>query len=360
MSRITIDARKLADFGIGTYIRGLLGGLAEQDGDNDYTIFAPVAQRHLLPTLPARWRWIDDATSGYSLREQLFVGRRLRATAPDLVHEPHYVLPPGTPSPAVLTVHDLIHLSHPELLPHAAARLYARWLMRRAVRRAARLITVSAASAAALERHLGVPRERITVIWNGVDDAFRRPLPAAELAARLSERDLEPGYLLFAGNPKPHKNLDRLLAAFRAVDEPEARLVLIGGTGAPAGDPRVRALGRMPDEVLPALFQGARALLFPSLVEGFGLPVAEAMASGTAVLAAEIPAVVEIAQGAAELIDPRDVGGWSAAIARLLRDPEHAARLAEAGRSRAGAFRWQEVARRTLELYREILAGARR
>lgn len=359
MTTIAIDARKLADFGIGTYLRGLIGGLAAIDAESRYVLLAPREQREQLADLPANFAWIDEASPGYSLREQLTLSRRLDEISPDLFHAPHYVLPALTPARTIVTIHDLIHLVHPEFLPHPLALPYARFMLRRAARRARRIVTVSQATAHDLSARLGVAAERIVVAWNGVDDRFRAPVAASELARRLGALGLEAGYLLFVGNPKPHKNLERLRAAFAAVAAPGATLVIAGGAARPshaAPDRRIVELGRVSVNDLPFLYRGAAALLFPSLYEGFGLPVAEAMAAGTPVIASSTAAVAEVAGEAALLVDPLDVAGWSAAIARLLAEPELGRALAARGRERAESFRWEHTARRTLEAYRAVLA----
>ncbi|MEO7794663.1 MAG: glycosyltransferase family 1 protein, partial [Thermoanaerobaculia bacterium] len=368
-STIAIDARKLADFGIGTYLRGLLGALGRLDRESRYLLLAPRAGRELVPDLPQNFHWVEEDAPGYSLREQWSVGQQLVHHRPDLFHSPHYVLPLRTPMRVVVTIHDLIHLVFPEFLPGRLALPYARYFLRRAVRRADRILTVSAATAADLEHRLGVPPSRIDVIWNGVDDAFRRRLGAAELATELGQLGLVPGYFLSLGNPKPHKNLERVVRAFARLPADGPRLVI---AGAPEGSEstdeiaawaqelhlkeRLVRIGRIASERLPALVQGAVALVFPSLYEGFGLPLVEAMASGTPVVASTTPALVEIAGGAAELVDPLDVGAIADGLARLAGDPGPRLELAQAGLARSEAFRWESTAEKTLAVYRRVLS----
>ena len=140
---IAVDARKLADFGIGTYLRGLLGALGRLDSESLYLLLAPRAARDLLPGVPGNFSWIEEDAPGYSLREQWSIGRHLARQQPDLFHSPHYVLPARTRARVVVTIHDLIHLLFPEFLPHPLAVHYARFLLRRAVCRAERIVTVS-------------------------------------------------------------------------------------------------------------------------------------------------------------------------------------------------------------------------
>ena len=367
---IAVDARKLADFGIGTYLRGLLGALGRIDSESRYLLLAPAGARELLPGLPANFSWIEEDAPGYSLREQWSIGQHLARHRPDLFHSPHYVLPLRTPTKVVVTIHDLIHLLFPEFLPHPLALPYARLLLRRAVRRADRILTVSAATASDLERHLGVARERIDVVWNGVDDAFRRRREPAGLAPELDGLGLAPGYFLFLGNPKPHKNLERVVRAFARLPPDGRRLVVAGAADTAdaaaihlwarelALGERLIVLGRIAQDRLPALVQGALALVFPSLYEGFGLPLVEAMAAGTPVIASTTPALVEIAGGAAELVDPLDVGAIAGAMALLAADPGRCSALGRAGLERADAFRWESTAAGTLAVYQRVLAGA--
>lgn len=367
MTRIAIDARKLGDFGIGSYVEGLIRGYATLDSTTEFLLLAPRERHADLGELPANFRWIDERAPAYSLSEQLGMGRRLAALAPDLFHSPHYVLPAGLRTRVVVTVHDLIHLLFPEFLPHPLAHWYARFMLRRAVRRGDRILTGTAAAAEDLARHLAADRGKLRVVAHGVDERFRQPIPPAQLAARLARFGLTPGYLLAVGNPKPHKNLAGALAAFAAAGPEVAdRLVLLGGARldrpplaavirALGLGERVAAPGRVAPEELPAFYQGAALLLLPSLYEGFGLPVAEAMASGTPVVASTTPAVAEVAGDAAELVDPRDIPALAERLRRLAADPARRAELARRGRARADRWRWETSARQTLAVYREAM-----
>ena len=195
----------------------------------------------------------------------------------DLFHATHYVLPYGLPCPAVVTVHDLIHLARPEQLPGVLARLYARLLLRRAARRARRLLTVSTATARDLERRLGVDPERIEVVPNGVDPVFFADPGAGVTAATLAAHGLRSPYLLFLGNPKPHKNLPRLLAAYARLDPATSPpLVLAGARPAELEALQAAARRRARQRVICPVTRrrrysvtGATLFLFPSLHEGW-------------------------------------------------------------------------------------------
>lgn len=366
---IGIDARKLGDFGIGTYVQGLLGGLARLDPQNRFVVFVRRAGEPLLPPLPANFEVLRAEAPGYSLRELIGLSWSLRRRPLDLYHATHYSLPAALPAASVVTVHDLIHLLFPEHLPGRLALLYARLMLGRAARLTRRVIAVSQATSIDLQRELGLAEARIDVVPNGLDAAFLRPVGASELGARLASLGLVRPYLLFLGNPKPHKNLARLLAAYRRLvdrgDDPP-RLVLAGARDREQAElvaeslrcnlgERIEVLGHVPAADLPALLQGATLFLFPSLYEGFGLPVLEAMATGTAVLASDVPALRELTGGCAYLVDPLDVEALAEGIAHCLADTPRRESLAARGHERARSFSWDRTARQTLEVYARAL-----
>jgi glycosyltransferase involved in cell wall biosynthesis len=335
--RIGIDARKLADFGIGTYIRGLLHGLAELgDGQERYVVFAPPAAHALIPELFER---VALDAPHYSLRELIVVGRAAERARLDLFHAPHYVVP-VTRVPIAVTIHDLIHLHQPHGNPFAP--LYARTMLRRAVRRARRVLTVSQAVAREVAAELGATK--ITVTPNGIDhEVFRPEGPHA------SGR-----YFLFAGNDKPHKNVARLVEAFSRVRRHGVQLVLAGGDFARyTGVEGVLAAGfvKTPAE-LAALMRGAVAVVQPSLEEGFGLPAAEAMACGTAVITSNAASLVEVTGDGALHVDATDAGAIAQAMGRMLDDETLRAALAQRGVERALELTWRRCAELTRAAYR--------
>jgi glycosyltransferase involved in cell wall biosynthesis len=321
--RVVIDGRKIADYGIGTYIRGLLAGLLELGGSDEYLVLAPESARKLIPFEHV----VFDAPK-YSLRELFAVGRAVRALKADVFHAPHYVVP-VTDTPTVVTIHDLIHLR----LRNPVKRAYARTMMRRALRH--HVITVSHAVADDIQATFG--GDAPAVAPNGIDARFTPDGPRA------------PGrYVLYAGNDKPHKNVETLVAACERAHEP---LIL---AGAPFERFRGRATlaGHTTDDELAALYRGAIALVMPSLDEGFGLPAAEAMACGTAVITSNAPALVEVTADAALHVDARDVGGFADAIARVASDAALREQLARRGVERATNFTWPKCAELTRAAYR--------
>ena len=332
--RIGIDARKIADFGIGTYIRGLLRELA-RDAADTYVAFAP---QRLAQFIPAGVEHAIVDAPHYSMRELLILGRAIDRADLDLFHAPHYVVP-FTSVPFVVTVHDLIHLRK----PNPIARIYARQMIGRAVRQSRRVLTVSEAVKGEIVSAFGCADDHVLVTPNGVG----APFSAAGKAA-------EGRYFLYVGNDKAHKNVEVLVEAFSRIEN--ASLVLTGAAfDRFKSRERVVITGFVDDDELAALYRGAIALVMPSREEGFGLPALEAMASGCAVITSNAPALVEITGDAALHVEP-NAASLADAMTRMASDESLRSALASRGIARAKHFTWTRCAELTRGVFRAAIA----
>jgi glycosyltransferase involved in cell wall biosynthesis len=373
---IGVDARKLRDFGIGSHIRSLLGAMGETPDSERFRfrIYVRREDREVLPVLPAHFEAVDESARGYSLAEMTGFAWRLFRDRLDLFHATHYVLPPLLQSRAVVTIHDIIHLLYPQFLPSRAAHVYARFMIHRALTRADRIITVSYNSKRDLIDYFGIPGGRTEVIYNGVSSRFRADLPVAERNRVREKLGLTGPYMLFLGGEKPHKNVQNVVRAFaearRRTSLPHS-LVLAGPMPKNEGrlwnlisaldlGPSIVKTGIVAEEDLPPLYAGAQAFLYPTLYEGFGLPVIEAMACGTPVLTSSTSALQEIAGGYAYLVDPMDVDAIAAGIVVLATDEKVRNDFCELGKKRALDFSWSKAAEKTLAVYASALGGPRK
>lgn len=282
----------------------------------------------------------------------------------DVVHGTNFWVPPLRRRNAIVTVHDLTFWIYPELCTPQVQRY--RWIVPRVLRRCALVLVPSATVRMQLAAELHFPAERIAVTPEGVRGTFKGAAPDEGLARRLG---IPGGYVLFAGTQEPRKNLDRLLEAFARVPEPGLRLVIAGPPGwgsvdLPAVarrlgiDGRVDFCGYLSDRDLGALMAGARAFVFPSIYEGFGLPPLEAMAAGIPVVAARAGALPEVLGDAPFWCEPEDVDSIAAAILRAVSDELARAAAVEAGRAQAARYDWDVTARLTLEAYVRVMQGA--
>lgn len=369
--RIALDARKLHDFGIGTYVRNLVSEYARQPGDDTFVLICRPDDIPFVRGLGPRFEPWPDRSANYSLREQLTVPLDLRRAKVDLFHAPHYVVSPLTTCPVVVTIHDCIHLRFPQYLPNRIAHVYARTFMTIGARRARRIITVSQASKDDIRHYLGVLADRIEVIHNGLDERFLTP-PHDDALARVRQRFLlNAPFILYAGNIKPHKNVDRLIDAFaqlRRDGHQDLKLLIIGDELSQYPGLRrlvhrhhlhahVRFFGFVPESTLAALYRLASIFVFPSLFEGFGFPPLEAMASGTPVITSNVSSLPEVVGDAAVLVDPLDSGAIADAMARVLTDTTLRRELIARGYARAKTFSWSEAAARTRAVYDTVLNG---
>jgi glycosyltransferase involved in cell wall biosynthesis len=366
--RVAIDARKLHDFGIGTYIRNLLRQLARIDHDTEYVLLCGEGDLGVAAQLGPNFRAVLEPSPNYSIREQIHVPWVLRRERPDLYHAPHYVLPAGVRCRSVVTIHDCIHLMFPQYLPSRVAYAYARTQMWAAARRSDCILTVSDASKRDILNLFNVPPEKIVVIYNAIDAHFS-VTPPEEAVARVRERyQLDHKFVLYVGNIKPHKNLVRLIEAFaelRRGDLEDLKLLIIGDeiSRLPALrravhrhklHKHVRFLGYLPDDQLAVLYRLASVFVFPSLYEGFGLPPLEAMASGTPVVTSNVSSLPEVVGDAAVLVDPYDVDSIVDGLRQVLTDPARAAEMRRRGLDRAREFSWERSVAKTLAVYRHI------
>jgi glycosyltransferase involved in cell wall biosynthesis len=370
--RIAIDARKLRDYGVGTYVRNLLRHLSRIDPTTEYVVLCRGADCGVTQELGENFRAVAEPARPYSVREQLSVPLDLRRERIDLFHAPHYVLPPLVPCKSVVTIHDCIHLRFPQYLPNRLASTYARTVMGVAARRARRVLTVSTASKQDILHYLRIPADNVEVIHNALDSRLAMP-PTADEMARVRERfQLNAPFILYAGNIKPHKNVDRLIEAYsilRRRGMTEAKLLIIGEEISKYPNlrrlvhrfqlhPHVRFFGFVPEETLAALYRLASVFVFPSLYEGFGFPPLEAMASGTPVITSNVSSLPEVVGDAALLIDPMDAGAIADAMADVLGDAALRADLVRRGHERVRMFSWERSVARVREVYVEVAGGA--
>lgn len=287
----------------------------------------------------------------------------------DLLHPLAPIYPVPSAAPQVITINDLLPLQHPDWYPGLTGHAARRSIVHHA-RVAREVIVPSAATADDVERTLGVPRERITVIFDGVSGAFSAdPDDSAGAAVRARFGLHDRPYVAVVGAVSARKNLEVLFAALDVLRRRGAEvplLVAVGGDG--EGADRIRAeatrlavedcvvfTGWVPDEELRLLLAGADALVHPSLFEGFGLTPLEAMAAGIPVVSSTGGSLPEVVGDAGLLLDPHDPTAWAEAIERVVSDGELRDTLVAAGRERAARFTWADTARRTIDVYRRVL-----
>lgn len=369
--RIAIDARKLRDYGIGTYVRNLLRHLSRIDQTTEYVLLCRGADCATVEELGENFRAVPEPAPSYSIREQLRIPLDLRREGIDLFHAPHYVLPALVPCKSVVTIHDCIHLRFPQYLPNRLAYAYARSSLWIATHRSNRVLTVSEASKRDILRYFRIPENKIDVIYNAIDERFGE-IPSADEVLRVRERyQLNDPFVLYAGNIKPHKNLERLIEAFHTMRRgglDTVKLLIIGDEISKYAALRravhkyklhkhVRFFGFVPDKTLAVLYRLAGVFVFPSLYEGFGLPPLEAMASGTPVITSNVSSLPEVVGDAALLIDPYEPDAIAQAMRRVLTEPALREDLRQRGLRRVQEFSWDRSIRRVHEIYQEVLAG---
>ena len=284
--------------------------------------------------------------------DHVVVPRLLRQLAPDVYHNTKNALPSRVPCPAVVTIHDLAYHHFPETFG-LASRLYLRYHHVDCARRADKIVAVSHHAKADLADTLHVAPEKIRVVHHGVAEDFRRPLRRLGL-------DVAQPYVLSVGTIQARKNLDVLVEAAALLREGglDFTLAIAGRRGwktrafdAACRKTPVKLLGLVGDEELPALYAGAAAFVQPSSYEGFGLTVAEAMAAGAPVIAAEAGSLPEVVGEAGLLVPPRDVGALAHALKGVLFDLELAAEMRALGRERSRQFTWERSAEAHVEVY---------
>jgi glycosyltransferase involved in cell wall biosynthesis len=385
--RIVLDVRRIRDFGIGTYIRNLVQGLASLDHENRYVLVTLDPHEPELRGLPPNFElavyprpdtdWVNQFSFYFFLRE---IGA-------DLVHLPLNFVPMLMPRPYVVTIHDMS-----SLLFGTGTKFQknARFFMfRRGLLRAERVIAVSAATRRDMENVLGVPGDRIRQIYDAPDPKFVQErssagTPSAE--EQISERQMilerygiSYPFILYAGAVRTQKNIPRLVEAFAVLrgdleQHPvyrDLRLIIIGDeiSQHPAlrraviktrVEKLVRFLGFVPLDTLRVFFQAASAFVFPSLYEGFGLPPLEAMASGTPVVTSNVSSLPEVVGDAAVLVNPENVFDIARGIRDVLLDERLRADLVQRGYDQVRRFSWATAARQVLDIYREVAEARNR
>ncbi|HET9177845.1 MAG TPA: glycosyltransferase family 1 protein [Terriglobia bacterium] len=365
-ARLTIDAR-IWKAGIGTYTLNLLRAMRGVNGGMRISAIVRAEAADAISGLCDEIRVVDAPI--YTLKEQIQIPAAARGS--DLLHVPHYNVPALYRGPMVVTIHDLTHVTEPGYRNSANAWLYSRPMLKIAAKKALQVITDSEHSKQRIVERLGVKPEKVSAIYLGLGPQFR--LLDREKAADDVENALliSRPYLLYVGSLKPHKNLGALLRAFALLrsrghmnhalllagdDRKRRRGVLddcarLGITGA------VRHIPWVSENLLPQLYAAAELVVMPSTSEGFGLPVAEAMACGTPVVCSNAASLSEVGGDAVEYFDPYSVEDMAAAIERVLDSPARRAEMGEKGLRQAAKFTWEECARKHLEVYRRVLAS---
>jgi glycosyltransferase involved in cell wall biosynthesis len=366
--KIGIDIRALSkcNTGIGRYLDKLLGALLTIDNENEYILFHN-AFKGLRPNrlfgngnaniVSSRWpnrmlSYLWSRTSWPSI--EYLIG------PVDVFHAPAYQMPPVRRGLAVLTVHDLVFMIHPEMASPEAVMELGPWIKRYA-ERADIIVADSNATASDIEKYLGIPSGKIKTVYPGAN-IFPK-LIDDEIWRVKRELGINGDFILSVGNLEPRKNLARLFRAFeRSGLARDFELVLVGPKGWHYGEifetwqslpcnNRIHWLSYVSEEILSALYSGASFLVYPSIMEGFGFPILEAMSAGCPVVTSNISSMPEVAGNAAVYVEAFDIDSIADGMKQLASDSRLRMSLAKAGHDRVAKFSWENTARQMMEIY---------
>jgi glycosyltransferase involved in cell wall biosynthesis len=362
---IGYDGRFLTEkpTGNGVYAISLIRSLSLLDDGNTYRLYVTGRDLAVPEGLGENVEVLEMHPLHRSawLRVPLLFPWELRRRPVDIFHA-HYTVPLGIRARVVLTLHDFFWIVYPKQFV-SFKRVPVTWAVRKSVVRADRILVGTSFIKSETIKYFGVPEDRFEVIPYGHDPKFDRIVDQAEIAGVRRKYGVVGPYILAVGDMHPRKNLERLFEAFLDLSQSEdVRLVLVGkplwrakrlfDRIRTAGlESRVIATGYVSDEDMPALYQGAEVFCYPSLYEGFGFPVVEAMASGVPVAVSEASSCPEVGGEAVEYFDPMRMDSMAEVLRRLLLDSELRCKLKEAGRKRAMQFTWERTASRTIRAY---------
>jgi glycosyltransferase involved in cell wall biosynthesis len=361
---VAIDARWLVG-GIGTYTENLLHGLGNRAGGMEFQAITRLADVGRVKEFCSRVTVVDVPI--YTVMEQLLIPRAAREC--DLLHVPHFNIPLLHRGPLVVSIMDVIHLRSPEYRNSLGSRFYARPMLAAAARRADHIFTVSNYSKTQIMEVLGTAESKISVIHCGVDAGFHQNGDSSDSKSAVDLLGISRPYLLYVGNLKPHKNVATLLRAFAQLRNagkiPHSLLIVgddvrwkrsiveecvrLGIRSSTVFAPYISA------ELLPKIYAGADLLVMPSMAEGFGLPVLEAMACGTPVLSSNAASLPEVGGDAALYFNPASHEELASQIMHVLESSDLRESLCGLGLQRATKFSWQESARKHMEIYGQFV-----
>jgi glycosyltransferase involved in cell wall biosynthesis len=373
---ICIDARCIIaqHTGIGRYVYNLLNALLKIDQFNEYTALVDQRlERHPILKLKKENFKIERLNiPGVTIRQQVMLPLAIRRKKFDVFHYPNFDFPLAVNFDSVITIHDLTYIKHRNLYKRGRLlkNLYTDFVMRWGLQKVKKIIVVSNSTKHDLVDIFRIPENKIEVIYEAFPDNFTS-INKTKTTSKYSTLFNGEPIFLFIGERRPHKNLVRLIEAFyrfKSRVSQNYKLVIAGKLYSNYSEPEalvnklklekdVVFLGYVPDEDLPALYQRADCFVFPSIYEGFGIPILEAMACGTPVITSSVSAMPEVAGGAALNVDPYNVDDMVNAMNKICFDHTLRMRMVEQGYKRATEFSWGNAAEQTLRLYHSILTG---
>ncbi|MEL6635506.1 MAG: glycosyltransferase family 1 protein [Bacteroidota bacterium] len=375
MLRLGYDAKRLFHnfTGLGNYSRSLLHDLQRYFPEHEYHLYCPRPSQDPRTTSFQRqppWRVHHSGRQPAAYWRSYGVKRDLREAGIQLFHGLSHEIPRGLRRHgirSVVTIHDLIFKQHPELFPYVDRQIYE-WKFGHACRQADRVVAISESTKADIIRWYGTPADQITVVYQTCHDRFQAPIPDAQIAAVRQRYSLPKRYLLSVGALIERKNLLGLLEAWEQLPADLRLPVVVVGEGAAyrrrieaqlaaAGRSReVIFLGRAAAADLPALYHEAELLVYPSLYEGFGIPLIEALFCGTPVLTSSRSSLPEAAGPGAHYVDPRDTESMRAGLEKVLQDSSYRTELRRAGGAYVQRFRGRQIAEEMMAVYQEVMA----
>jgi len=361
--RIGIDARLWSQTGVGRYIRNLVKNLQKIDFKNNYVLFVRTADFENVKSqiTNPKWKIIKSDINWHTISEQIKFTSVLNKQKLDLVHFPYFSVPIFYNRPFVVTIHDLIINHFPTgkastlALPLYQLKLLGyKYVIKKAAQKAKKIITVSNATKDEIIDHLNIKENKIEVIYEAVDDKFK----IENLKLKIGKYSK---YFLYVGNAYPHKNLERLIQAFNEIskDYKDLKLILVGNKDyfysrleKENKSDRIVFHGKATDDELLSFYSNAIALVIPSLMEGFGLPVLEAMSLKCLVIASDIPAFIEIAENEILYFNPKDINDLREKLKDVIdNESKYKKEILDRAFEITKKFSWEKTARETLKVY---------